>query len=288
MKKAILFLCVFVLMSSGAYAYELDTSVDAEIKQKYNSTKLSDEMLPQLPSNLKNSATTSSLGTSSTGSVSTQAPKSAPVFDVQQAISIIKPSQTQKTGPKIPRWTRFELKSEGKASSWFGLNTSISFKSTNTVNNGAVTVPAGTTFKGNVVNSHSSQITGNGGLLEIKITSMRYEGKDIPINAVITKVNGKNIFFNRIKGARQYIEGVKNKVKSATNAYKKGRSVSAKWSSNPVGQILSPLPTIGGFVAGTAGTVASPLTGLLQKGKDVNIPAGTLYEIRFIEDAYIN
>jgi len=287
MKKFGVTFLLFTMLVPACAAYELDTSVDAEIKKKYNSTKLSDEMLPQLPSNLKNSATSPTSSTATT-TTKTQVPKSTPVFDIQQAISIIKPSQTQKAGPKIPRWTRFELKSDGKASSWFGLNTTISFKSTNTVNNGKITVPAGTAFKGTVVKSHASQITGNGGLLEIKITSMRYDGKDIPISAVITKVNGENIFFNRIKGARQYIEGVKNKVKSATNAYKKGRSVSAKLSANPIGQILSPLPTIGGFLAGAAGTVASPLTGLLQKGKDVNIPAGTLYEIRFIEDAYLN
>ena len=287
MKRIFLIILAFISVAPGVVAYELDTSVDAEIKQKYNSTKLSDEMLPQLPSNLKNSATSPS--SASSGAVTTtKVQKTNPVSNTQQLVNLLKPSQVQGTGPKIPRWTRFELKSDGKASSWLGLNTSLSFKSTQTVNNGAITIPAGTTFKGNVVNSHASQITGNGGLLEIKITGMVYEGKTIPINAVITKVNGENILFNRIKGARQYIEGVKNKVKSATNAYKKGRSVSAKLSANPIGQIISPLPTIGGFVAGAAGTIASPLTGLLQKGKDVNIPAGTLYEIRFIEDAYIN
>ena len=139
-----------------------------------------------------------------------------------------------------------------------------------------------------MVKTHTSQVTGNGGLVEVKVTSFVYNGKTVPINAVVTKVNGENIFFNRIKGARQYIAGVKSKISSATSAYQKGRSVSTKLASNPVGALISPLPTIGGFVAGTVGTVSSPLTALVQKGKDVNIPAGTLYEIKLIEAAYVN
>ena len=280
MKKIFIILSLIFFTIYPAFSYELDTSVDAEIKQKYNSTKLSDEMLPQLPSNLKNSATSPS-GQSNTG---TPTVTTTPAFNAKQAISSLIP----RSGKRIPRWTKFELKSDGKATSWFGLNTSISFRSTNEVRKGTVIIPAGTKFNGNVVKSHSSQITGNGGLLEIKITSLIYEGKTIPINAVITKVDGENIFFNRIKGARQYLVGVKNKIKSATNTYKKGRAASAKLSSNPIGTLISPLPTIGGFVAGAVGTVASPITGLIQKGKDVNIPAGTLYEIRFVEDAYID
>lgn len=284
MKKIVLLLFAILITSAPVFSYELDTSVDAEIKEKYNSSKLSDEMLPQLPSNLKNSAASPV----SSQSAATSVPQTTPVFNASQVISTIKSNAFAKSGKKIPRWTRFELKSDGKATSWFGLNTTVSFKSTKTVNNGVITIPAGTTFKGSVVESHSSQFAGNGGLLEIKITSLVYDGKTVPINAVITKVNGEHIFFNRIKGARQYLVGVKNKIKSATNVYQKGRAASKKLASNPIGTLISPLPTIGGFVVGAVGTVASPVTGLLQKGKDVNIPAGTLYEIRVIEDAYIN
>ena len=285
MKKLIVFLTIFIISMMSVYSYELDTSVDAEIKQKYNSNKLNEEMLPQLPANLKNSATQ----TQNTTNTTTSVPKTTPVFDTSKAINIIKNNTTAvKTGTRIPRWTKFELKSNGKVSSWFGLNTSISFTSTSAVYKNGITIPAGTKFNGNVTKTHSSQITGNGGLVEIKVNNFVYNGKTIPINAVVTKVNGENIFFNKIKGARQYIEGIKNKVTSATNAYKKGRSVSTKLASNPLGTIISPLPTIGGFIAGAAGTIASPITGLVQKGKDVNIPAGTTYEIKLIEDAYIN
>ena len=285
MKKLIVFFTIFIISIMPACSYELDTSVDAEIKQKYNSNKLNEEMLPQLPANLKNSATQ----TKSTANTTTSVPKTTPVFDTSKAINIIKNNTTVvKTGTRIPRWTKFELKSNGKVSSWFGLNTSISFTSTSAVYKSGITIPAGTKFNGNVTKTHSSQITGNGGLVEIKVNNFVYNGKTVPINAVVTKVNGENIFFNKIKGARQYLIGIKNKVTSATNAYKKGRSISTKLSSNPVGTIISPLPTIGGFIAGAAGTIASPITGLVQKGKDVNIPAGTIYEIKLIEDAYIN
>lgn len=283
MKNFIAVLLLSIFFINPIMAYELDTSIDAEIKQKYDANKLNEEMLPKLPANLKNSAASPAVQTT------TSVPKTTPVFDSTKVINIIKNNTSaSKTGTRIPRWTKFELKSSSKLTSWFGANTSINFTSVNPVVKGNITIPAGTKFSGTVVKTHASQITGNGGLVEVKVTSFVYNGKTVPINAVVIKVNGENIFFNRIKGARQYINGVKNKITSATNAYKKGRSVSTKLSSNPIGTILSPIPTIGGFLAGTVGTVASPLTGLIQKGKDVNIPAGTLYEIKLIEDAYVN
>ena len=285
MKKIIILVFTGLFFMSPIYSYELDTSIDEEIKQKYNSNKLNEEILPQLPSNLKNSATSSNSQNSSSANV----PKTTPTFDTTKAINIIKNNTSiSKTGTRIPRWTKFELKSNSKLSSWLGTNTTIIFTSTNPVYKNNITIPAGTKFSGSVIKTHASQITGNGGLVEIKVTSFNFNNKTIPINAIVTKVNGENIFFNRIKGSRQYINGVKNKVTSATNAYKKGRNVSTKLASNPVGALVSPLPTIGGFVAGAMGTVSSPITGLLQKGKDINIPAGTLYEIKLLEDAYVN
>ncbi len=279
MKK---FLCVitFIFLIMPVFAYELDVSVDEDIKQKYNSSKLSDEMLPQLPQKLKNTSNMSVTPSSNTNSSQTYSSVSVPNYP--------KISGVNKSGIKISRWTTFKLKSSTKITNWSGQNAAISFTSLEPVYKKNITIPSGTVFKGNIVKTHSAQVTGNGALVEVKVSSMIYNGKTVPISSVVTKVNGENIFFNRIKGARQYVTGVKNKVKSATNIYQKGRNTSAKLSKNPVGTILSPLPTIGGFVAGAVGTVASPITGLVQKGGNVTIPAGSTYEIRLIDDAYVN
>ena len=46
----------------------------------------------------------------------------------------------------------------------------------------------------------------------IRVTSMSYNGRSFPVNAKITKANSKKIFFNNIKGKRQYWKGVANQI----------------------------------------------------------------------------
>ena len=272
----ILFLgCIPVL------AYDLDTSVNSQIEQKYDSNKLNKDMkVNQASTNTNN-----------------KPPKTTPVFD-NSTPSVTKVTNTVankisnitnlKSGTKIPSGTKFTVKSNVAVSGWSGVNSLLTFTSTQAVYKSNVVIPAGTQFKGTITASHSGQITGNGGLIKIKITSMTLNGKTIAVEGKITKANSKSIFFNNIKGARQYLQGVDNKINQGINFYKKARNLSSQMSYNPVGTILSPLPTITGWLGSAVCTVVSPVTGLTQKGKNISLPSGTLYEIKLTQDAYIN
>ena len=276
-----LILCLFAF-SISVSAYELDSSVNKEIEQKYNSNKLNQDM--KIDSNVKVKKTITNKSV----------PKSTPTFDnstpnvIQNAGAKIQNIIAAKSGVKIPSGTKFNVKSNAGVSSWSGINSLLTFTSTEPVYKSTVTIPAGTTFKGVISASHKGQITGNGGLIKIRITSMILNGKTIPVEGKITKANSKNVFFNNIKGARQYLQGVDNKINQGINFYKQTRNLSAKMSSNPVGTILAPLPTITGWLGSALCTVTSPVTGLSQKGKNISLPSGTIYEIKLTEDAYIN
>lgn len=269
-----LFICLPVM------SYDLDTSVNKEIEQKYNSNKLNQDMKAKQNS-LKSS--------------NKAVPKSTPVFDNSTsnvtnntAKTVNKVSSNSKTGIKIPSGTTFSVKSNASISSWSGVNSLLTFTSTSPVYKTNITIPTGTTFKGIISNSHNGQITGNGGLIKIKITSMVLNGKTVAVEGKITKANTKNVFFNNIKGARQYLQGVDNKITQGINFYKKARNLSSQMSSNPVGTILSPIPTITGWLGSAVCTVTSPITGLTQKGKNISLPSGTIYEIKLTQDAYVN
>ncbi len=262
-------------------AYDLDTSVNSQIEQKYDSNKLNKDM------NVNQTSTNSN----------NKPPKTTPVFD-NSTPSVTKVTNTVtnkisnitnlKSGTKIPSGTKFTVKSNVAVSGWSGVNSLLTFTSTENVYKSGVTIPSGTQFKGTITASHSGQITGNGGLIKIKITSMTINGKTIPVEGKITKANSKNVFFNNIKGARQYLQGVDNKINQGITFYKKARNLSSKMSSNPVGTVLSPLPTITGWVGSALCTVASPVTGLTQKGRNISLPSGTVYEIKLTQVAYIN
>jgi len=284
-KIFILILMLVVSPQMLVFGYELDLSVNDEIEKKYDSNKLNQEM---------NTSTKTNKTSSKSTKLSNKAvPKTTPVFDVSSIPIISKIQNTvnrtaSNLGMKLPSGTTFDVKSSIKLTDWSGVNTPITFTSINPVTKKLLTVPAGTTFKGKVALAHHGQLTGNGALIEIDITSMTLNGKTYPIEAKVTKVNSKNIFLNKIKGQRQYITGVKNKVQSGVAFYKKSRQISTNLSSTALGTIVSPLPTIAGFVGAAASTVASPVTGLLQKGSGITIPANSEFEIKLTQDVYLN
>ncbi len=284
-KIFILIIMLVVSTQTCVFGYELDLSVNDEIEKKYDSNKLNQEM---------NTSTKTNKTSSKSTKLSNKAvPKTTPVFDVSSIPIISKIQNTvnrtaSNLGMKLPSGTTFDVKSSIKLTDWSGVNTPITFTSINPVTKKLLTVPAGTTFKGKVALAHHGQLTGNGALIEIDITSMTLNGKTYPIEAKVTKVNSKNIFLNKIKGQRQYITGVKNKVQSGVAFYKKSRQISTNLSSTALGTLVSPLPTIAGFVGAAASTVASPVTGLLQKGSGITIPANSEFEIKLTQDVYLN
>ena len=275
----ILFCCSVICLP--VKAYDLDTSVNSEIEQKYDSDKLNKDM---------------GVGTSAAQKQksSKKAPKTTPTFDnsapnVSGTVQKTNYQNTNsKTGTKIPSGTQFSVKSSSALSGWSGAGASVTFTSTSAVYKNGLTIPVGTVFKGTVEDSHAGQMTGNGGLIEIKIVSMNYNGKTYNVEGKITKANSKNVLLNKIKGKRQYIAGVEKQVKRGVNIYNRAKNVSAALPNNPLGKVIKPIPVIGGATATAVYSVVSPLVAVFNKGQNIYLPAGTVYEIKLTKDVYVN
>ena len=93
---------------------------------------------------------------------------------------------------------------------------------------------------------------------------------------------------NKIKGKRQYLSGVGKQIDKGENFYKKSRRLSNKMADNPILIILSPVPTVVGLAGYTGATLLSPLTALTVKGGNLSLPAGSTFEIKLIDEAYVN
>jgi hypothetical protein len=246
-------------------------SVDEEIRKKYNSTKLEDEILPALPNITQTTSATSSA--SKNTNHSTAAPKITQL--------------SQEEGFKIPSRTKFQTKSTQKISNYTQKGTQVSFTTTAPVAKPYITIPAGTKIYGTVINSHKPQITGNGGLIIIEITGINYNGKNYELDGKITKAADKKIFFNRIKGKRAYISGVKAQINKGDNFYSKTKKVSNRMSSNAFLVVLSPVPKTVGFIGSAICTIISPVTGLSGKGKDISINSGSNFELKLQKPTYV-
>lgn len=283
------------------YSLELDMSVDEEIRKNYNPSKLELDALPPLPE-IKNTAPSATVTTppaiplNETKPVTTTTsapPKTVPTTDYSKTTGRIKkdlPNTSAKdnfAAIKVKKGTKFMVKSQTAVSDYSRAGAGLTFVSLEPVTKRYITIPAGTVFKGVVVESHRPQPTGNGGLIVIKADKMIYNGSTHSIDAKITKAGGKKIFFNNIKGKRQYWKGVAAQIDKGENFYQKSRRASKKLADNPVGVIISPIPTVAGVVVYAVNLVGSPLFSIHYKGGHISLPAGTLYQIKLLEDLYI-
>lgn len=282
--KILLSIITMQLVVNTALALELDMSVDEEIRKKYDSSKLENTVLPPLPKIDNSQNKTTPINNTTTQQI-TSIPKVTPTYTTE-----VRPQITpadKKAAIKIFRWTTFETKSNQKINNWLSVGSSVSFTTTAPVYKKNITISTGTIFKGTITDVHKPQATGNGGLVVIKITSMTFNGKTYPVNAKITKANEKNIYLNNIKGQRQYWANAGKQVNKGEAFYQRARKTSTKLANNPVGIIISPIPTIVGVAGYTVNTAISPITSIFAKGGNVYIPTGSSFEIRLNESAYI-
>ena len=277
-KFLLIFLILFVL---PAQAFELDPSVDEEIRKNYNPSAIEDK-LPALPKTSPNQSSSSY----------TPPPKNLPSTDNSKITGGVKnlPSYSnvdKSTAIRLKRGTKFRVKSNSYLADTTQVGTRVSFVTIAPVYQKFVTVPAGTTLYGTVIDSHLPQIAGNGGLIEVLVDGVAYKGQNYLSNGKVTKANHKKIFFNNIKGKHQYWKGVSNQVGKGQNFYQKTRRASSKLSNNPITNIISPIPTIFGAGVYFVNLVGSPIIAVGTKGGRISIPAGSEFEFKLRDDVYL-
>lgn len=288
-----------LIISAPALALELDLSVDEEIRKHYNPTQIEQDNLPPLPKNAapsKNAPKTPTSNPSSSAKppINTAPPKTAPVVDQSKpsgrVIKKLPGSDVTKddfTAIKIKKGTKFRVKSTTKISDYSPEGARITFVSLKPVGQRYVTIPAGTNFKGVVINSHQPQLSGNGGLIVIMAESMIFKGKTYSVHAKITKAGHKKIFLNNIKGERGYWKGVVKSMRPGSKFYKKAMRGTSKLAQNGWTLILTPFTAVSGVLVYGINIVGSPLFGLFSKGGHIILPAGAEFEIKLLEDVYL-
>ena len=167
------------------------------------------------------------------------------------------------------------------------VGTRIYFKLSKPIKTKYFTLPENTRFVGVITDSHSPQISGNGGLLVIKVEYVIINGNSQEINAKITKANYKNIYLNNIKGKRTYWKNVAKTFKPGKNFYDKMWVKTKKLANDNVTLIFSPFTLITGVVVIGVSAIGSPVFAIFSTGGSLSIPAGSPFEIKLLEDTTI-
>ena len=189
---------------------------------------------------------------------------------------------------RIPGGTKFPVKSNQTIADTMRATTNVSFTTTAPVYSKYTTIPAGAKFYGVIVDSHRPQISGNGGLVVIRLGSLAYGGNTYRADGKITKANYKKVFLNNIKGKHQYWAGVGNHLKRGENFYGGSKKVAGRMSNIPIIEFVSFVPRVVGAVGYGVNAVVSPVTALFSKGGSLSIPAGSTFEIKLLDDVYVS
>lgn len=268
----------FQLIISMAYAFDLDETVDDELRKNYaNSKPISalekniqaddngNEDLPELPKIIQ------------------QKPN---LDKPAQKTSIPKQIITANSVIKYKKNTTFDVISESVISDKLPKGTKVKFITPKAVYKKKYSLPAQTIFWGEIIDSHPPQITCNGGLVSIKLYSMTVGNQTYLIDGFITRANDKIIFLNKIKGDRTYLKTMWQKGNWGRNIFNKMMTLTINLGGETSTLILSPFPFAYGTICLGLNTLTSPISAFFTKGGNVYIPAGENFRIKLENNVY--
>lgn len=264
-------------------ALGFDTSIDDEIRRNYNPNKIEKDMsLPALPKilNENNKQTATPKGTN--------ASQASQISQIQKnQITNINAHLPQQYYAVLKKGTKIKVKSLNNIADNSKKGSRVGFVSIYPVSTTYLTIPTGTIFKGEIINSHRPQFSANGGLISINISSMILNEEIQPINAYITKADSKLIFRNNIKGKRKYFISMINSTKNGHHFFEKMIRVTSTLASDGSSILIAPFSLGAGVFTLGANVLLAPTLALFHKGDPIYIKAGSDFELKLSRDIYI-
>lgn len=268
---------------------DIDASVDYDIRRKYNPNKIENDLLPSLPNKLKNDKPLQS-NEDFTKPYEKPVTKTTTVQQpTKQQVITQQPPKYKSYGQTLAlkRGTSFTIRNTSSISDRMTEGTKVYFKLPKPIKTKYFTLPENTRFVGVISDSHSPQLTGNGGLVVIRIEKVIINGRTQEVSGKVTKANYKRIYFNNIKGKRKYWSNLAKSIAPGKRFNDKMWKSTKKLASEGVTFIFSPFTLASGLIVFGANIVASPVIAIFSKGGSISIPADTAFRIKLTEDVTI-
>jgi len=262
MKKFLSLILIFSFISTASYAVNFDTSVDESIRKDYN---VEFDELPALPSVV---------------------PSATDVEEVSSQ-SQIKYNPTGKTYI-LKSGTKINLVTLNSVTCWSQKGSVVTLKATNgfVAKDGTI-IPSGTIFKGKITDSHPPQMTGNGGLIELEINEIYFNGVKSFLDSKVAIANDKKIFLGNIKGKRSYWSNYSKAMTVGKKVFNGTLSCTNAMYHIPVVNLVSWVPVTLGSAVYVGNAIVAPFISAFQKGGSIGLPAGSEIQIKLTENSEI-
>ncbi len=302
------------IVANPILAAEFDMSIDDDIRRNYNPNKLVEDMnLPPLPdiekeiqqatsnqtktvspqpkaSTVQKTPAKTTVTTSQKNvpeKINEDITKSAPI-NIKADYNSYQTTNPEQSYAKLKKGTKIKMVSKYDISDRTPKGSRLTFVSTYPVTTSCFTIPKGSLFIGEIIDSHRPQISGNGGLLSIKITGVLVNNQIMPISADVIKTNKRKVFRNDIKGNRKFMANTGKSIKPSTRFCKKMFRASRKCiKKGGLNILLSPFPATLGVLGVAGNIVVSPAISLFKKGDSIRIPKGTVFQVKLTQDMYV-
>lgn len=290
LQLCIFFLCFINYLNTPAFSLELDASIDDEIRKNYDPSKLEQDMaLPALPRiidaetsfPIANKKSAAKAVNPSRPEVQTQQKKITATYQHNNSMPSNTSCITLKKGTKV------EAKLLSNISDRSRRGTKVKFVSTYPVTTTYFTIPMGTYFYGQITESHKPQLSGNGGLIVINITSVVLNGEVQPINAYVSKANYKRIFYNNIKGKRKYWISTIKSTKNGRHFFGKMIRLTGTLATDGSSIVVAPFSLCAGLITVGSSIIIAPVLGLFNKGDSIAFNSGTDFVIKLSQDIFL-
>ena len=288
--KIITLILIQALFSMPVFSIDLDCTVDDKIRKNYNvgvpiekraPTSQTMPKLPAVPQKINKNSSRLANPTPTKNSVRHEKEKKS--FNNNKS-RVNKKIYMNKRSFPLRNGMSFDIYNLNAISDRQRVGTNITFAVKKPIKTAYYTIPEGTKLVGRIAESHTPQITGNGGLVSVSVETIILNGSYQHIDARVVKVNGKKVFFEDIKGQRSYMKNTVEKGKWGRRTFNKMNKLSASLAKDKATLLLTPFTFVYGVAAGGVSTVTSPVVAVFSKGGRVYIPPYTTFKIKIEKD----
>lgn len=145
--------------------------------------------------------------------------------------------------------------------------------------------PSKVIFQGKVEKTHKPRLAGKSGTIKIKLEKITIDKITYPVNALISKIDNKRVFFNTLSGTPVYVANLSETINNGT--------IDSQLKDPCTNNVCTektytrPFIFLGAAALQAADLLLSPIASIFKPGKELNIPEKTYFEIKLNKDMYV-
>lgn len=185
---------------------------------------------------------------------------------------------------KLNKNQKFYVRSLQPMSSDTPVGSIIDFETPQNVSIFPDAAPSKVTFTGEIIENKPPRLVGRSSTLKLAINKIKVDKITYPAEAYITKMGNKNVMAGVLAGVPIYKDNLTQTANNGTITIDKVYKDPCKYSCESVVTPARPFYYLGGAILQLADLFVAPVICVFKRGKEIDIPQYTAFEIKLDDD----